>query len=218
MSSSPPHTAATDQPSIDLDELVGRRLQARGRAQVQRILAAARQVLAERGPERATTNRIAEVAGISPGSLYQYFDDLDAIVHGVALQYLAEYERVVDTILPLPEGCDVDGAVTAVVDPLLGPKLADPVMVKLLDDPAPAASVAAGRARLRQRLHDHLVEVVTTVAPDARDPHIVAEVATAIFTGTLPHLLDADATDRDRWTSHMKTALRAYISSVVADD
>ena len=50
---------------------------------VERILAATRSVLVERGYEGASTNRIAAVAGISPGSLYQYFPDKDAVVDRV---------------------------------------------------------------------------------------------------------------------------------------
>lgn len=45
-----------------------------------RILDAARDVFQEHGYGHGTTNRIAEVAGISVGSLYQYFPNKDAIL------------------------------------------------------------------------------------------------------------------------------------------
>ena len=54
--------------------------QDRSRAMVERIIVAGHDVLLERGYEGASTNRIAQAAGISPGSLYQYFPDKDAIV------------------------------------------------------------------------------------------------------------------------------------------
>ncbi|SEG09047.1 DNA-binding transcriptional regulator, AcrR family [Thermomonospora echinospora] len=41
---------------------------------------AAARVLAERGYEGASTNRIAQAAGVGIGSLYQYFPNKDAIV------------------------------------------------------------------------------------------------------------------------------------------
>ncbi|MQY10094.1 hypothetical protein SRB5_01980 [Streptomyces sp. RB5] len=50
---------------------------------VARILDAGRQVLAEYGYEGASTGRIATAADISPGSLYQYFPNKDAIVLSV---------------------------------------------------------------------------------------------------------------------------------------
>ncbi len=47
---------------------------------VDAIIQACRQILAEEGAERLTTNRIAEVAGVTIGSLYQYFPNKEAIL------------------------------------------------------------------------------------------------------------------------------------------
>lgn len=57
--------------------------QARGRATREAILGAAAQILAKDGEARATTNRIAERAGVSIGSVYQYFADRDQILFAV---------------------------------------------------------------------------------------------------------------------------------------
>ena len=59
-----------------------RKLPRQERAQftVDAILIATRKVLAEEGRERATTNRIAEVAGVSIGSLYQYFPNKEVLI------------------------------------------------------------------------------------------------------------------------------------------
>jgi AcrR family transcriptional regulator len=54
--------------------------QARAAETRARILAAARRVFADRGYAAGTTNRIAEAAGLSVGSLYQYFPNKDAIL------------------------------------------------------------------------------------------------------------------------------------------
>ncbi len=58
--------------------------QPRARATVSAILDAAIRVFDREGPDAATTSRIAEVAGVSVGTLYQYFSNRDAIL--VALQ------------------------------------------------------------------------------------------------------------------------------------
>jgi AcrR family transcriptional regulator len=52
----------------------------RSRATVDAILDAAARLLLESGYEKATTNRVAELAGVSVGSLYQYFASKEAIV------------------------------------------------------------------------------------------------------------------------------------------
>jgi AcrR family transcriptional regulator len=54
---------------------------------VERILDAAQEVLITHGYDGASTNRIAEAAGISPGSLYQYFPNKDAIAGAVIDRY-----------------------------------------------------------------------------------------------------------------------------------
>jgi AcrR family transcriptional regulator len=61
--------------------------QERSRAMVERILDAGQQVLIAHGYDGASTNRIAAAAGISPGSLYQYFPNKDAIAEAVINRY-----------------------------------------------------------------------------------------------------------------------------------
>jgi AcrR family transcriptional regulator len=54
--------------------------QARSEATVEAILAATARILEKVGFERASTNAIARAAGVSIGSLYQYFPSKDALV------------------------------------------------------------------------------------------------------------------------------------------
>ncbi len=57
--------------------------QERARELVDAICTAGRLILEEEGPEALTTNRIAERAGVSIGSLYQYFDNKEEIIAAV---------------------------------------------------------------------------------------------------------------------------------------
>jgi len=57
--------------------------QARARATVDVILQAARRVLVRTGYAKFTTNAVARTAGVSVGSLYQYFPDKRALVGAV---------------------------------------------------------------------------------------------------------------------------------------
>jgi AcrR family transcriptional regulator len=63
--------------------------QRRSRETVAVLLTAAARVLVDDGYERASVNRIAAVAGVSVGSLYQYVPTKEALVAAVA-QQLAE--------------------------------------------------------------------------------------------------------------------------------
>jgi AcrR family transcriptional regulator len=57
--------------------------QQRSRAIVDAIVEAGRRLLAEEGPAALTTNRIAERAGVSIGSLYRYFENKEAVVAAI---------------------------------------------------------------------------------------------------------------------------------------
>lgn len=70
--------------------------QARSRALVDSILDAAARVIASHGLAAATTARIADQAGISIGSLYQYFDSKEDI-------YAAVLDRMVQHLIMLVE-------------------------------------------------------------------------------------------------------------------
>ncbi len=72
--------------------------QARARATVNAILEATVQILEREGLDAATTTRIAEVAGVSIGTLYQYFSHRDAILN--ALQD-REFERALSLMQEL---------------------------------------------------------------------------------------------------------------------
>ena len=68
--------------------------QRRGRERVRRMLEVADRLLAEEGAAALTTTRVARAAGVSIGSLYQYFPDRDGIVEALALGYMAELEEL----------------------------------------------------------------------------------------------------------------------------
>jgi AcrR family transcriptional regulator len=70
--------------------------QARSRATVSFVLDAAAQVFVERG-YAATTNEIAARAGVSIGSLYQYFADKDALLVALAERHLDQAQAQLQT-------------------------------------------------------------------------------------------------------------------------
>lgn len=62
-------------------------VQERSKETVRRIFDAAARVLEDRGYDGLSTNRIAAAAGISPGSLYQYFPNKEAILKAMVSEY-----------------------------------------------------------------------------------------------------------------------------------
>ena len=74
-------------------------VQQRGAERVERILQAAAQVFEDRGFEGATTEAIAVRAGISIGSLYQYFPGKAAVFRALADQFLTRMREVFDQVI-----------------------------------------------------------------------------------------------------------------------
>ncbi|WP_436534012.1 TetR/AcrR family transcriptional regulator [Actinoplanes sp. HUAS TT8] len=81
----------------------------------QRILAAAAHVFTEHGYAAGTTNRIAERAGVSIGSLYQYFPGKDAILVALVTDHLARETPDLDELAALPLADAVRALVHAAV-------------------------------------------------------------------------------------------------------
>jgi AcrR family transcriptional regulator len=69
--------------------------QERSRATVDALVEATARILVREGFDKASTNRIAEVAGVSVGSLYQYFPSKEALVVAVAERHQQEIMQTV---------------------------------------------------------------------------------------------------------------------------
>ncbi len=78
--------------------------QARSRETVEAILGAATRVLSREGYDRASTNRIAEVAGVSIGSLYQFFPNKQAIFAALRQRFFEELTAVFEAEAPRLRG------------------------------------------------------------------------------------------------------------------
>jgi AcrR family transcriptional regulator len=76
--------------------------QARSQLMVERILDAAQRQLKEEGAKGLTTTAIAKRAGLSAGSLYQYFPNKEAIVLALFRRWLTAFRAVIDPQIASP--------------------------------------------------------------------------------------------------------------------
>lgn len=110
--------------------------QARSQFTVEAILDAAAQVFEAHGYTAGTTNRIAERAGVSIGSVYEYFPNKDAIVVALAER---ELERERQEILMVLEGCKrkgLAGVLRQFVETIVGFHARSPALHRILFDEA----------------------------------------------------------------------------------
>src|SRR4051794_7785660 len=73
--------------------------QERSRETVDAIVEAAARVFEGHGYAAGTTNRIAERAGVSVGSLYQYFPNKDAILVALMRRHLDDGRTIVGALI-----------------------------------------------------------------------------------------------------------------------
>ena len=108
--------------------------QERARATVDAILEATAQLLVQDGPAVLSTNRIAKRAGVSVGTLYQYFPDKQAIVQALGEQTLnSQFERFEKDVMELLAGEeDLECAVRALVLSLMDNKRVQPDLSRIL--------------------------------------------------------------------------------------
>lgn len=84
------------------------------------IVNAAARVLSTEGIDRCSTNRIAEVAGVSIGSVYEYFENKQAIIDAVALQHLDRISSMFDNaIVVLGDNADLQTVVRVLVEAVI---------------------------------------------------------------------------------------------------
>jgi AcrR family transcriptional regulator len=90
--------------------------QSRSRETADAIVEAAARVFAEMGLERATTTRVAEVAGVSVGSLYQYFPDKQSLIKAIFERESARLERALMKLIEERGLADIPPLVRAYVE------------------------------------------------------------------------------------------------------
>jgi AcrR family transcriptional regulator len=110
--------------------------QARSRATVAAVIEAAARVLATAGWAGFTTNRVAETAGVSIGSLYQYFPDKLALLDAVRRRHLDDCLAALGE--PPPAGTPAAVFIAAWVDNLIAVHQRHPDLHRVLLDEAPA--------------------------------------------------------------------------------
>jgi AcrR family transcriptional regulator len=194
-----------------------RKRQARGERRMAQLLDAAAEVFAETGYAKATTNAIAARAGVSPGTLYQFFSNKEAMASALAERYRAALEdahaKAFDTglaTLPLPELVD------RMVRPMIEVNVANPGFKTIFTAADMPDHVAAPATRLHAAVAGRIAEVIRVRLPDlpADAVHRTAVVATQIFGSLLGTIVSATAEDRERWVDELKRVLVGYLGAL----
>jgi len=174
-------------------------VQERSRDTVEAILAATARILVHEGYDRASTNKIAEAAGVSIGSLYQYFPSKEALVAALIERHSEEMQNVVREALVRVVDSPVHEAARELVRLMIASHGIDPKLHKVLTEQVPRigrldrlfAMEAQITALVRAYLERHQDEIV----PEDLDiaAFVLVQAVEALTHGAVvrnPELLD----------------------------
>lgn len=207
------HTAALSEP---------RKLpiQARSTASVDAILKATVQVLLRVGKDRLTTTLVAARAGVSVGTLYQYFPNKRALLRTALKLHVEEILAGVEQVCFAQRGHPVEEMAEALAVAFLAVKMRDPKKSRALyavSSDVEGSKVAAGAVA---RVNNAIVELLRS-APEvlATELRLMATVLQSAIAGVKRQLLESDTPEADFKVMQRELVLvvRNYVRACVAD-
>ncbi|CAN7703374.1 TetR/AcrR family transcriptional regulator [Variovorax paradoxus] len=112
-------------------------VQERSRATVGSLIEATARILVKEGFDKASTNRVAEVAGVSIGSLYQYFPSKEALVAAVIERHQQQIMQMVRSELAQVRAQPLDQAIRRFVAVAVAAHRLDPQLHRVLAEQIP---------------------------------------------------------------------------------
>lgn len=180
---------------------------------VERIVRAGHEVLLADGHDAASTNRIARQAGISPGSLYQYFEGKEAIVDAVVERYSDELAARITAAFTANMGVKGASMVRASTEALLTALEENAAFLRVVVEGLPSAHHRARLAALEDRVTE-LVSTYLAAQPPGRD--VASPIAAWLLVRTIEQLtvryvLDAPPIAREELVSEVVQMVLGYL-------
>jgi len=106
--------------------------QRRARQTVEAVLDAVIRIVKREDISAVTTNRIAEVAGVSIGSVYQYFPDKQSIFNALHRRHVDQVDRIIQTKLVEHAAAPLDDLMREMIEGMIEAHRSDPELYHLL--------------------------------------------------------------------------------------
>ncbi len=161
------------------------------------ILDATLQVLLLLGKDRLTTTRVALRAGVSVGTLYQYFPNKSALLQAALKRHLDEVTHAVERVCREQRGNPLTQMATALIYAFLDAKMRDAKASVALY----SVSSDVDGAKIAQQMGVRSQEAIVAMLETAREPlttdlQLVASMVLSAMTGVSRRLLESDAPEK----------------------
>jgi AcrR family transcriptional regulator len=198
--------------------------QKRSQATVETLLDATARVLTKEGYDRASTNRIAATAGISVGSLYQYFPNKEALVAALVARHNREMLQLVRNALKEVASLDLATAVRELVRASVDAHLVDPALHRIFAEQVPRM----GQLAKIEALQGEAFRLARAYLEERRNEISVRDLdaATSICVTTIEALThefvinrpEARDGDRNRFVDEVTRLIVGYLMPSRASD
>lgn len=173
--------------------------QARSRESMRKLLKAAAEVLGQHGIEGTTIPRIAQHAGLTPGSIYRRFPDKDALLETVIIGILERQDERLRTMLTPAMASQIPLAVFAeqIINSMLVSYRANARLLRALRQFAQGrdhSSFYKKVTRLEMRTYRYVAELFLVHRKEVKhpDPQMAVSFALMVLTSTLIELILVD--------------------------
>jgi AcrR family transcriptional regulator len=180
--------------------------QDRSKIIVEAILTATTQILTQEGYDTASTNRIAERAGVSIGSLYQYFPNKEALVAALVERHANEMVEMVESKLTDLFDAPIAVMLSEIVKACIAAHAVNPILHKVLEEQVPRVGklnqIGSAEERITELLRAYLQKHQNQIQPQNLDLTVFilgCTVESLTHTAVIeqPHLLQDEQLERE---------------------
>ncbi|WP_345644036.1 TetR/AcrR family transcriptional regulator [Streptomyces siamensis] len=197
-----------------------RRRQARGERRIAQLLEAAAAVFCTTGYTAASTNAIAREAGVSPGTLYQFFPNKEAIAIELGDRLMHEMrETYGEALAPVDPATPLEQAVGAAVDRFIAFNCEHPVFFALMHGPDVPGRITEEHDALHQTLVARIEGLIRSFLPGAPDADVTrtAQMCLGMYKAGLELVLAHEEAERGAYVQELKNALFRYLEPLTRD-
>jgi AcrR family transcriptional regulator len=179
---------------------------------VDAILQATIQVLLRVGKERLTTTRVALRAGVSVGTLYQYFPNKSALLQAALKRHLDKVTDAVELVCKEQNGRTLRQMATALITAFLQAKMKDAKTSVALYSVSSDLDAARIVQQTGIRSNKAIVRMLESASnPLTTDPQLVASMLQGAMVGVSRRMLESGAPEKQ-----LDTLRRELISMTCA--
>ncbi|MFD6424655.1 TetR/AcrR family transcriptional regulator [Streptomyces sp. NPDC060198] len=212
----PPAPSAT--PDTDGGTPPPRRRQARGEARIVQLLSAAADVFRTQGYTAASTNAIAREAGVSPGTLYQFFPNKEAIAVELGDRLLHSWQETYGEAITLSHTeLALDRMLDTVLDPLIAFNTENPAFCVLMH----GGEVPGRITEKHDAVHDAMLTRVEALLagylpelPAARI-RLVGIMTFQLFKAGIDLIMTHEGEEREAFAGELKTVMFRYLNPLL---